>query len=154
MALSFEIPGGDPIEIEHLLLDVNGTLTDRGSLLPGVSKRIARLRRSCTVRLLSADTFGTLDQLARRLGVEGQRVSRGTEKRDLVRELGGTRCGAIGNGRNDAEMLSEVALAIAVVGPEGLSRALLTVADVICPSIQSALDLLLDPQAIAATLRP
>jgi hypothetical protein len=35
-----------------------------------------------------------------------------------------------------------------------LSRAALTVADAICPSIQTALDLLLEPKALATTLRP
>lgn len=154
VALSFEIPGSGQLEIDHLLLDVNGTLTDRGSLLPGIARRIGRLRRSCEVRLLSADTFGTLDQLAQRLGVEGRRVSLGTEKRELVRGLGADRCAAIGNGRNDAEMLAEVGLGIAVLGPEGLHRAAIGAADVVCPSIQAALDLLLDRNAMAATLRP
>jgi hypothetical protein len=41
-----------------------------------------------------------------------------------------------------------------VLGPEGLSRAALTAAAVTCPSIQAALDLLLDPKALGATLRP
>jgi soluble P-type ATPase len=154
MALTFEIPGGGTLAIEHLLLDINGTLTDRGDLLPAVGKRIGRLRRSAGVHLLSADTFGTLDGLARSLGVEGVRISTGPEKQGFARQLGSGSCAAIGNGRNDTEMLAEVALGIAVLGPEGLSRAALTVADVICPSIQSALDLLVDPQALAATLRP
>jgi soluble P-type ATPase len=154
MALSFEIPGGETLEIEHLLLDVNGTLTDRGSLLPGVGKRIGRLRRSVNVQLLSADTFETLEHLAHVLGVEGNLISNGAEKREFARELGPERCAAIGNGRNDAEMLAEVRLGIAVLGPEGLSRAALSVANVLCPSIQSALDLLLDSDALAATLRP
>jgi soluble P-type ATPase len=154
MTRVFQIPGEEPFEIEHLLLDINGTLTDRGSLLPGVGKRIGRLRRVFEVHLLSADTFGTLDQLARGLRVEGRRIATGSEKRELVRELGAEHCAAIGNGRNDAEMLSEVRLGIAVLGPEGLHRAAASVADVICPSIQAALDLLLDPKALAATLRP
>lgn len=154
MALSFQIPGGETLEIEHLLLDINGTLTDRGDLLPGVGKRIGRLRRSVGVHLLSADTFGTLDRLARSLDVEGARISTGAEKRAFARELGSGSCAAIGNGRNDAEMLAEAALGIAVLGPEGLSRAAITVADVVCPSIQAALDLLVDPRALAATLRP
>jgi soluble P-type ATPase len=154
VTLFADIPGGASLSFEHLLLDVNGTLTDRGSLLPGVGKRIGRLRRSCEVHLLSADTFGTLEKLAGALGVEGRQISLGIEKRDLARQLGAAGCVAIGNGRNDAEMLAEVALGIAVLGPEGLSRAALTAADVTCPSIQAALDLLLDPKALGATLRP
>jgi hypothetical protein len=33
----FEIPGAAAIELEHLVLDVNGTLTHRGDLIPGVT---------------------------------------------------------------------------------------------------------------------
>jgi soluble P-type ATPase len=154
MAITCEIPGSETLGIEHLLLDINGTLTDRGELLPGVGRRIGRLRRRVGVHLLSADTFGTLDRLARALAVDGVRISTGEEKQAFARELGSGSCAAIGNGRNDGEMLAEVALGIAVLGPEGLSRAALTVADVVCPSIQAALDLLVDPRALSATIRP
>lgn len=154
MTIAIEIPGEASLQIEHLVFDVNGTLTDRGRLLDGVSERIERLRDSCTVHLLTADTFGTLDELARTLGVEGQRVSRGPEKREVLRQLGPQSCAAIGNGRNDAEMFSEAQLAIAILGPEGLSSAALAAADLLCPAIEVALDLLLEPKALSATLRP
>lgn len=72
-----------------------------------------------------ADTFGTLVEIAQSLGVAGRQISSGVEKREFVWELDPTSCAAIGNGRNDAEMLAEVALGIAVLGPEGLSRAAL-----------------------------
>jgi soluble P-type ATPase len=153
VTIAVDIPGGRSLSIEHLLLDVNGTLTDRGELLPGVEKRLARLRGSCEVRLLSADTFGTLERLAERLEVTAQRVERGEEKRELVRALGSSHCAAIGNGRNDGEMLMDVALGIAVLGPEGTSHAAIVAADVLCPSVQVALDLLLEPEALIATLR-
>ena len=154
MTRRYEVAGEDPIEIEHLVLDVNGTLTDRGELLPGIASRIGRLRRQLTVHLLSADTFGTLDELARLLRVDAQRISLGSEKRALLAALGADRCAAIGNGRNDAEMLAEARLGIAVVGPEGASAKALAAADVVCGSIQAALGLLDDPRALGATLRP
>jgi soluble P-type ATPase len=153
MALRYEVAGEEPFEIEHLMLDVNGTLTDRGRLVPGVRERIGALRTELEVRLLSADTFGTLEELGRELGVEATRISTGMEKGDLVRELGGGSCAAIGNGRNDAEMLAEVRLGIVVLGPEGLSPQALSAARIVCPSITVALDLLADPRALAATLR-
>jgi soluble P-type ATPase len=154
MGRAYEIPGAETFEIEHLLLDVNGTLTDRGRLIWGVGQRLRQLRPDLEVHLLSADTFGTLDELAAELDVEAQRVSTGAEKRELVGTLGASRCAAIGNGRNDAPMLLAVRLGIAVHGPEGASRAALEAADVVCESIRSALDLLLDPLVLAATLRP
>lgn len=154
MTQRFEIPGEDPLEIDRLVLDVNGTLTDRGKILPGVGGRIRRLRRDFEIYLFSADTFGTLAILARTLHVHGRQVSSGAEKRDLIGRLDPSRCAAVGNGRNDALMFAEARLAIAVVGPEGLSGVALTAADVVCRSIESGLDLLSDPKALAATLRP
>lgn len=154
MPRRYEIAAEGSFEIEHLVLDVNGTLTDRGELLPGVVPRIGRLRRELSVHLLSADTFGTLDELAQLLRVDAHRISRGSEKRALVAELGAERCAAIGNGRNDAAMLAAVRLGIAVVGPEGASARALAAADVVCGSVQAALDLLEDPRALGATLRP
>jgi hypothetical protein len=40
MALTIEIPGRELIELQFLLLDVNGTLSDRGTLLPEVAERL------------------------------------------------------------------------------------------------------------------
>jgi len=38
-----EIPGADPLELDHLLLDVNGTLANRAHLIDGVEERIERI---------------------------------------------------------------------------------------------------------------
>lgn len=150
----YEIPGDESFVLDHLLLDVNGTLTDSGKLITGVSERLRRLAKDLEVHLLSADTFGTLDAIAEQLQIEGRRAETGADKRALVEELGPERCAAIGNGRNDAEMLTEVRLGICVLGPEGTYRAAIDAADVACGSIRSALDMLLNPRVLAATLRP
>ena len=67
--------------------------------------------------------------------------------------LGAERVVAIGNGANDAEMLAAAALGIAVLGPEGLATATLRAVDVVVGRIEDALDLLLQPQRLVATLR-
>ena len=154
MGLRFDIPGSGPLRLDYLLLDVNGTLTDRASLIEGVEDRIHRLREALDVRLLSADTFGNLDAIADTLGLQAVRISRGEEKRAYVEQLGAERCAAIGNGTNDAAMLEVARLGIAVTGPEGASTATVRAADVVCGSILPALDLLLSQTALASTLRP
>lgn len=63
VARTIEIPGRPTLEIEHLLLDLNGTLTDRGVLIDGVGDRLSRLDQQLDLHALSADTFGTLDEL-------------------------------------------------------------------------------------------
>lgn len=148
------IPGQAPLELAYLLLDVNGTLTERGQLIDGVATRLERLQETLDVHLLSADTFGTLRAIATTLGVHSRTVRDGTQKADVARELGACRCAAIGNGANDVAMLREAALGIAVLGPEGASAAAVASADLVCRSIVDALELLLDDRALAATLRP
>jgi P-type E1-E2 ATPase len=154
VTLALGVPGLPALRLEHLLLDVNGTLTDRGTPLDGVEARVARLADQLEVRLVSADTFGTLDEVAEALGVESVRAATGEDKLRLLDQLGRERCAAIGNGANDTLALAAAAVGIAVLGPEGASASALAAADVVCPSVLDALDLLLDPRALSATLRP
>ncbi|HLI28261.1 MAG TPA: HAD family hydrolase [Chloroflexota bacterium] len=155
--LGLVIPGVGEWRLTHLLLDVNGTLARDGALLDGVAERVARLRAQLAVELLSADTHGTLDALAQQLGVPGHRLPPGApeaaSKRARVEALGAAQVAAIGNGANDVEMLRAAAVGIAVLGPEGLASAALVAADVVVPCIQDALDLLLYPRRLVATLR-
>lgn len=154
MTLRREIPGAGSFELEHLLLDVNGTIANRAQLIDGVEERVGRAREQLEVHLLSADTLHTLDETATRLGVGATRVSNGTEKRDYAERLGPERCAAIGNGVNDAPMLEAVRFAIAVIGPEGAGGPTLRAADAVCGSIVDALDLLLEDDTTKSTLRP
>jgi len=154
VTLRVGIPAREPLDLEFLLLDVNGTLGERGALLEGVPGRLEALAEQLEVRLLSADTFGTLDEIERQLPARAQTVTSGEEKVAIVRRLGAAGCVAIGNGTNDALMLREAALGIAVLGAEGTSGVALAAADVICGSILEALDLLRDPRTLSATLRP
>jgi soluble P-type ATPase len=153
MTLSVSIPGWGDLRLEHLLLDVNGTLTNRGVLLEGVEARLVRMSDALDIRLVSADTFGTLDAMAERLRVGAVRAASGEDKVLVLDELGRERSVVIGNGVNDAPALAAAALGMAVLGPEGASAAALRCADVLCGSIADALDLLLDPKALSATLR-
>lgn len=155
MTLLVEVSDGPALYLEHLLLDVNGTLTDRGELLPGVAERLTAIREHLRPRLLITDTDGTLPRSAAALGdLPVERVRNGTAKVEIVRRLGSDRCAAIGNGANDEAMLCEAALGIAVLGPKGTSTYAITASDLVCPSILTALDLLADPLALSATLSP
>jgi soluble P-type ATPase len=153
VTVAVEIPGREPIELQFLLLDVNGTLSERGVLLDGVAERIRELRDRLEVRLLSADTFATMTQIASDLDVRAESAASSSDKVAALRQLGPSRCAAIGNGANDVGMLSEAALGIAVIGPEGASSAALAACDLVAPTILVALDLLRDPRVLAATLR-
>jgi P-type E1-E2 ATPase len=152
--LHVPVPGGADLSLEHLVLDANGTLTDRGELIPRVWEALRRLRRELALHLLSADTFGTAEELAAQLGAAFGRVDSGPEKARYVERLGARSCVAVGNGRNDVPMLEAAALGIAVLGPEGTVGAAVAAADVVARSVEEALVMLGEPKALMATLRP
>ncbi|HLH21846.1 MAG TPA: ATPase P [Chloroflexota bacterium] len=156
MALKIEVPGWQTLELAHLVLDVNGTLTLDGMLIAGVGDRLIAVQRLVAVHLVSADTQGRLDAVAAELGLRAQRLTLGLEaeqKARFVQDLGAGQVVAVGNGANDVAMLQAAALGIAVLGPEGMAAAAIPAADVLVGSIHDALDLLSEPRRLIATLR-
>jgi P-type E1-E2 ATPase len=150
-----DIPGRGILELEHLVLDLNGTIALDGEVLPGVPERLAALSESLTIHLVTADTQGRVAAITEQLQVKLVLVTPGGEadqKRALVERLGAERVLAIGNGANDARMLRAAALGIAVIGTEGLAVEVLQAADVVA-TLRDALDLLLQPRRLVATLR-
>ncbi len=154
--LEIQIPNDRVLRLHHLVLDYNGTLAYDGRLLKGVASRLAALAQQLTVHVVTADTFGHAHaELAGTpcslsiVPASGQDHS----KLAYIQELGCTETVCIGNGRNDRLMLKAAALGIAVLQEEGAAVESLLAADLVAPSILAALDLLLHPLRLAATLR-
>ena len=152
-AVSVNIPGWRQLSLSTLVLDFNGTLALDGRLIRGVTPRLRALRRILKVHVLTADTFGTAAEQLRPLSIPVTKIGTGSDKARVVRALPIGTVAAIGNGRNDGPMLRWAALRIAIIGPEGGASETIKNADVIVPSITAALDLLLHPQRLVATLR-
>jgi P-type E1-E2 ATPase len=154
--IELSIPGIDDLTLEHVVFDVNGTLAVDGVLVEGVAERLTGLGERLVIHMLTADTHGGQAAIDAALGLTARRVQRGQEREQkaaFVRELGAERVVAVGNGGNDVGMLGEAALGIAVIGTEGLNVEALYAADVVVASPLDALDLLLNPSRLVATLR-
>jgi P-type E1-E2 ATPase len=154
--IKIDVPGRGTYRLEHVVLDVNGTIAIEGQLVEGVVERVNRLRKPLEIHVVTADTRGRQAIIEAELGITATRIAPRNEagqKASLVRWLRAKSVCAIGNGANDAGMLRTAALAIAVLGEEGLALETLNAADVIAPHINAALDLLLDPPRLVATLR-
>ncbi|MCX7825042.1 MAG: HAD hydrolase family protein [Verrucomicrobiae bacterium] len=151
--LTIELPGRSPLVLNDLVLDFTGTLSLDGALLPGVAERLHDIAKRLRITVLTADTFGKATEALRELPVETRLVATGLDKAHCVARLGAEHVVAIGNGRNDARMIRLAALGIAVIGPEGAAGELMAVADVVVRDIREALDLLLHPLRLKATLR-
>jgi len=154
--LKVNIPGKGILELENLVLDFNGTIAVEGRLLPGVEERINRLAEKMNVYILTADTFGTARKACEGLKVEFYTLKEeigAPEKERFIIELGAEKTAAVGNGFNDNRMVKKAALGIAVIEGEGAASRTVVSADIIVRDINEALDLLLNPRGIIATLR-
>jgi Soluble P-type ATPase len=154
--IKISIPGREQFELHHLVLDMNGTLSVDGRLIEGITERLAQLTDRLHIYLLTADTFGTGAQVARDLGIELFTVSPANgsmDKANFIAALDPSGAAAIGNGTNDMDMFKQASLSIAVIGREGCSAAALLSADIAVNNINDALDLLLNPLRLVATLR-
>ncbi len=154
--LEVEIPGHGSLSLSNMVLDYNGTMACDGKLIEGVRERLELLSKSLRIHVLTADTFGSvaleLTGVSCEVSViphQGQIMA----KANYIRHLGAEGCVAIGNGKNDHAMLKEAALGIAVVQAEGASTEAVLAADIISLKITDALDLLIYPLRLTATLR-
>jgi soluble P-type ATPase len=154
--LEITIPGYKKLQLAHLVLDYNGTLACGGQLLPGVVERLNALSKQMKIHVLTADTFGSVRSALSE--VSGELSILAPENQDVgklryVEQVGPEMTVCIGNGRNDRLMLKEAALGIAVLEGEGAAVETVIAADVVAPNNLAALDLLLHPLRLVATLR-
>jgi P-type E1-E2 ATPase len=154
--IELTIPGRGELRLQHLVMDVNGTLALDGTLLEGVAHRLSGLRDRLNLHMVTADTHGqqsVIDQLLNLSAVRIQRGNESAQKTEFVNALGAESVVAIGQGANDAGMLKTAALGICILSTEGTAVDALLAADLVAPDIQSALDLLEKPLRIIASLR-
>lgn len=142
-----------PLRIERVVFDFNGTLAVDGKLVRGVGPRIAKLARRIDVVVMTADTFGTARRVFGSLPVTLHIVRDGADKRRYLRSVGCATCAAVGNGVNDVPMLEAAALGIVVCGREGAATEAVRVATIVVLDVNDAIDLLLNPKRLIATLR-
>ncbi len=151
-----KIPGRTPAMIETVICDFNGTLALDGALMEGVAERLRALSEQAKVVILTSDTFGTVEQAVGELPVSVKVIQPGSEaitKRYIVDEHSTMSTVFIGNGANDEKALHSAAVGICVLGGEGAYGPSLGASDVVVKSATDALDLLLHPQRLQATLR-
>ncbi|HAR49975.1 MAG TPA: ATPase P [Smithella sp.] len=154
--LKLNVPGYKTLSLSFLVLDYNGTIACDGHLIPGIKELLIDLSQRLAIHILTADTFGGVKEELQGIPCEIVVIAKENQaqaKADHVRKLDEHKTVCIGNGRNDALMLKEAELGIAVIQTEGCAVDALLAADVVTQDIQEALNLLRHPLRLAATLR-
>ena len=154
--IEIQIPGYKKLQLEHLVLDYNGTMAIDGQLITGVKEVLISLSDKLQIHVLTADTFGKVESEVKDIPCTLSILPEGNKdegKLDYIKGLNPNTTVCVGNGRNDQLMLKEAALGIVLVQEEGAAVETIRTADIVCPTIKSALELLTNPLRLVATLR-
>ena len=154
--MEIRIPGCKNYKIENLVFDLNGTIACDGKLIEGVEEGINKLASDFKIFVLTADTNDNAEKILKNLKVELIIVDKkdGSKfKTDFVEDIGRKSVIAVGNGNNDAQMLKNAEIGIAVLGPEGTAREAMLGSSLIVRDILDVIDIISKPQRLKATLR-
>jgi soluble P-type ATPase len=154
--IDIQVPGYERLQIEHLVLDYNGTIAVDGYLMLGIKEELGCLAKIVELHIVTADTH---QQAREQLEGINAMVTilppdrQAERKLEYIRNLGTGSVVAIGNGSNDALMLQHAALGIAVIQEEGASVKALMSADIVVSNVLDAFFLLFNPNRLIGTLR-
>lgn len=151
--ICIDIPQRGIIELQHAVFDVNGTLAVDGIPISGVVDRLQVLAEHLSLHALTAGTHGNIAELERTFGFPHHIITTGEEKVRFVEQLGPAGVIAFGNGRNDVAMLRVAAIGVAILAGEGVAIDAIQAADVLTFGPIDAMDLILKPKRLIATLR-
>lgn len=154
--IEMTIPGRRNIQINSLVLDVNGTIALDGTLLPGVVEKLRLLRDRVNILMVTSNTYLRQINIDLQLGIKAQIIEKENEinqKKEFIKKLNSENVIAIGNGANDVGMFEEAVIGICVLSREGTSVKALMTADIVVPDILTALELIENPLRLVATLR-
>ena len=152
------IPNYGTITIKNVIFDVNGTLQFIGKISEDLVVKFNELKKFYDIYLVSSDIRGNLKELAEKLGVKYIKVNpegktEAEAKNEVLSQLGKDTTAAVGNGNNDALMLKNAVIGIAIIGSEGATLKSVLNSDVVVPSPLNAIDFLLDEKIMIGTLR-
>jgi soluble P-type ATPase len=154
--IKVEIPGYGLLELQNLLLDMNGTLTVDGEMIHGVTERLNDLSKQLDIYVVTADTFGKAENSLKEVNCKLLILDiydQQKQKAQLLKEVGASKTVAIGNGMNDILMIERAALGIALIQQEGCVSEAILKARLVFTNINDALDILLNPIRLKAGLR-
>jgi len=147
--------GQEPLKIDFILLDFEGTLASDRRVHPKAKDRINLLSKQTKIYILTKEEKILMEEILKKVKAEIIYLMEGEasqQKLDLLRQLGASRTVAIGNGVDDVPMIEEAGFGISVMGKEGTFSEAMKKADVVFMNILDALDFLLKPLRQKATL--
>ena len=141
-------PGQDPLEIEIIMLNFEGTLATDGRVHPKAKDKINLLSKRARIFIFTTGEKESVSSVLRNVKAEVVYLREGETSRgklDLLQQLGPRRAVAIGSGMSDIEMIEHSGLGIGVMSREGTLSDVIGKANLVFMTVVDALDFLLKP---------
>lgn len=154
--INVNVPGRCTYQIENVVFDYNGTIAVNGSISSSTREKISLLCDMANVYVLTADTYCSAAKECEGLNLKLKTFPKDNAadfKAKIVNELGRDKTICFGNGYNDIKMFEIASLSVAVLEKEGICGALLKESDILVKSIEDGINLLINTNALIATLR-
>jgi soluble P-type ATPase len=148
-------PGQEPLEIDFILFDFEGTLASGRRVHPKAKDKINLLSKRTKIYILTKEENERVEEILKKVDAEIVHLTEGessTRKMDFLRRLGATRTVVVGNGADDSLVMEEAGFSLCIIGKEGASSGAIKNAHVVFTDILDALDFLLKPLRQKATL--
>jgi soluble P-type ATPase len=154
--INVNIPGFADLTINEVIFDYNGTLAVDGLLIDGVANELIELSKKVRIHVVTGDSLGTAKRELQDIPCTVLIVpplEQGLAKQNYLQKLNAQETVAIGNGRNDQQIMKNSAVGIIILGKEGTAVEALSAADIAVATIFDALNLLQHPNRLLSTLR-
>lgn len=140
--------------LNTLILDLNGTISIDGVLISWVKEKISELKKmGWEVLLCSWDTQWTAAKIAKNIWATIHICKNQKDKEKILKKYVAKHCVAIGNWNIDIQLMKKCKLSIAVIQAEWCSQQAIRTSHIVCTNINDALNILLLPKRLIATLR-
>ena len=117
--MKVNIPGQGELNLETIVLDLNGTLAVHRKVAEGAYERLVKLKeKGFKIILFSGDTRGNAQKTADELGIEFIQAGTDDEKVLEIGKLNPGTCVAIGNGFIDLKKIQKAKLGIVTLQAE------------------------------------
>ncbi len=152
--MKIEIPKGETIEINTIVLDLNGTLAVKGVVSEQTKQLIHKLKTlNYRIVLISGDIRGNAKIISDELGIELFLGATSLAKAEQMKQFDKETTASIGNARIDIGTFENSKISIATMQSEGIHTGILRYVDILVPTIEDALSLFIDIKSLAGTLR-
>ncbi len=153
--ISIQRSGMESLEIQSVLIDLEGTLAIDRRVHPKSKDKVNLLSKRATIYILARGNTENAEKILKKMKVEILFVTEkdsSQQKLNLLQRLGPHQTAVIGNGLDDVRVMEQAGLGMCVIGKEGSCAEAMAKADLVFTDVLDALDFLLKPLRQRATL--